>query len=134
VDAVRSEEEAPGTLIEITGDEVAPAVRERLSVHQIGVADLLDGLRLLGDYPPQLQLIGVVPRSFELRVGLSPEVEQALPNLVSSVVKRIESLAGPMTPITRRREGPTTRRQSDETLRDALAHSGSGHGGLPVGL
>ena len=100
VDAVRGDQPA-GTLVELSGDEVAPAVRERLSVHQIGVADLLDGLRLLERCPPRIELLGVVPESLALHVGLSPAVEAALPALVAAVVRRIETLAGRMTPTPR---------------------------------
>lgn len=91
VDAVRSGD-PPGTLVRLSGEEVAPAVRERLSVHQIGVADLLDGLRLLGRYPRSLTLVGVVPASLELELGLSPPVQAALPALVAAVAVEIRRL------------------------------------------
>ena len=59
VDAVAAEAPA-GTLVRIEGDDVAPAVAERLSPHQIGVADLLGAARLLGREPPTLVLLGAV--------------------------------------------------------------------------
>src|SRR5689334_22873506 len=40
VDAVRANA-PPGSLVRLAGADVAPAVYERLSMHQIGVADLL---------------------------------------------------------------------------------------------
>lgn len=86
VDAVRTGEE-PGALVRLAGDDVAPAVRERLSVHQVGVADLLDGLRLCGHWPRRLTLVGVVPETLELQLGRSPVVERAIPDLVEAVVE-----------------------------------------------
>jgi hydrogenase maturation protease len=91
VDAVRTDA-LPGTLVRIDGDEVAPAVAHRLSPHQVGVADLLDGARLLGRYPKHVVLLGLVPASIELGVGLSPMVHAALGELVDAVVQEAREL------------------------------------------
>jgi hydrogenase maturation protease len=85
VDAVRAEAPA-GTCVRVEGDDVAPAVATRLSVHQIGVADLLDGARWLGRLPRELLLLGIVPASMELAVGVTPQVRAALPDLVDAIV------------------------------------------------
>ena len=86
VDAIGSDTE-PGSLVRLEGEDVEPAVRRRLSVHQVGVADLLDGLRLLDEFPQELVLLGIVPQSLELSVSLSPSVEANLPVLVEWVVR-----------------------------------------------
>ena len=91
VDAVRADA-PPGSLVRLDGDDVAPAVATRLSPHQVGVADLLDGARWLDRYPPQVMLLGIVPSSMELAVGLSPEVHAALPALVDRVVQEAAAL------------------------------------------
>jgi hydrogenase maturation protease len=72
--------------VRVEGDDVAPAVATRLSVHQIGVADLLDGARWLGRLPRELLLLGIVPASMELAVGVTPQVRAALPDLVDAIV------------------------------------------------
>jgi hydrogenase maturation protease len=86
VDAVRGDG-PPGTLVRLEGDEVAPAARHRLSVHQVGVADLLDGLRLLDEYPRNLVLLGLVPETLALGLDRSAAVERRLPRLVSKIVE-----------------------------------------------
>lgn len=96
VDAVRTDG-APGTLVRLEGDEVAPAVATRLSPHQVGVADLLDGARLVGRYPRRVVLLGVVPASIELGVGLTPAVQAALPRLVERVVQEAQALGFPFS-------------------------------------
>ena len=88
VDAIRDEGE-PGTLVRLDGDEVAPAARHRLSVHQIGVTDLLDSLRLIDAYPASMTLLGVVPAGIDLGIGFSRAVEAALPQLVEEVAAEI---------------------------------------------
>jgi hydrogenase maturation protease len=71
---------------------VAPAVATRLSPHQIGVADLLDGARWLGSYPTWVTLLGLVPESMDLAVGLSEGVRSSLPLLVDRVVEEARTL------------------------------------------
>ena len=94
VDAIRAEG-APGTLVRIEGDEVAPAVYERLSPHQIGVADLLAGASLLDRYPDRVVLIGVVPQSIELGLGRTQAVEASIPALVERVVEELRAVGYP---------------------------------------
>ena len=82
----------PGTPLRLAGDTVAAAVRERLSVHQIGVADLLDALRLVDAFPRRLVLLGLVPRTVELGLGRSPEVEAALDGLVEAAAAEARAM------------------------------------------
>jgi hydrogenase maturation protease len=91
VDAVKADA-VPGTLVRLTGDDVGAAVATRLSPHQVGVADLLEGADLLGRKPPIIVLLGIVPESIELGFGLSPSVERAMPDLVDLVVQETASL------------------------------------------
>ncbi len=95
VDAIRTEAPA-GTFVRLDGDDdVGPAVRERLSVHQVGVADLLDSLRLLGSYPRRVVLLGLVPATLELAYGCSPAVAAGLPELVDRVAAEVRALGYP---------------------------------------
>jgi hydrogenase maturation protease len=95
VDAVR-DDAAPGSFVRLTGDDVAPAVAARLSVHQIGVVDLLDGARWLGRMPRTLVLLGLVPESIELSLTRSPAVERNLPELVRRVAEEAAALGFPL--------------------------------------
>ncbi len=95
VDAVRTGA-PPGTLVRLAGDDVAPAVRERLSVHQIGVADLLDAMRLLGEVPRRVVLLGLVPETLELGLGRSPAVAARIDELVAAVAREAAALGHPL--------------------------------------
>jgi hydrogenase maturation protease len=86
VDAVRADS-APGSIVRLEGDDVAPAVMNRLSVHQVGVADLLDGARLLDAYPEHIVLLGVVPETIGLGFGCSPAIQAAVPGLIDRIVE-----------------------------------------------
>ncbi len=91
VDAVKMDA-AAGSLVRLDGSDVGPAVATRLSPHQIGVADLLDGARWLEQYPERVVLLGLVPASMELSVELSPRVGRALPGLVERVVDEARAM------------------------------------------
>ena len=91
VDAISADQPA-GTFVRLEGEEVAPAVRNRLSVHQIGVADLLDGARWRGRYPTALVLLGLVPQVVELGVGRSAAVDAGLPILIEHIVAEAHAL------------------------------------------
>jgi hydrogenase maturation protease len=91
VDAIQGDS-APGDFVRLTGDDVGPAVSSRLSPHQVGVADLLDGARWLDRYPSPVVLLGLVPESTDLGIGLSRAVQQQLPALVDRVVAEARAL------------------------------------------
>lgn len=88
----------PGSFLRLAGDEVEPAVRSRLSCHQVGVADLLDALHLLDAYPRRLILLGLVPESLALGLGRSRSVEAGLSNLVERIVDEAHQLGHDLLP------------------------------------
>lgn len=105
VDAIR--DDAPsGSFVRLDGDEVAPAVAARLSVHQIGVADLLDGAHWRERFPSTLVLLGLVPTSVELCFGLSAAVERRLPELVDQVVAEARRLGFDLRPRVQNEANP----------------------------
>jgi hydrogenase maturation protease len=106
VDAVRADA-APGTLVRLDGDEVGPAVASRLSPHQVGVADLLDGARWLEQYPRRVVLWGLVPGSMDLAVGLSAPVHASLAVLVDRVVDEARCCGFVLRPLVRRKPDTT---------------------------
>ena len=95
VDAVL-EEEPPGTLVRLVGADVGPAVETRLSPHQVGVADLLQGARWHDREPARLVLFGIVPQSIELGVGLSRAVLDAMPDLIDLVRSEAAACGHPL--------------------------------------
>ena len=91
LDAIRTDD-PPGTFVRIDGEDVAPAVATRLSVHQIGVADLLDGARWLDSYPRRLTLLGLVPATMELGLELSPSLQRGVEGLLEATVAEAASM------------------------------------------
>lgn len=105
VDAVAADAPA-GTLVRLEGRDVGPAVATRLSPHQVGVADLLEGARWHAREPQLLILLGVVPQSIELGVGLSAPVQRALHPLVDLVRAEAAALGCGLRPAARAADAP----------------------------
>ncbi len=97
VDAVAAGAPA-GTLVRLDGAELMDAVRERLSVHQVGVADLLDAARLIGRYPQSVLLLGLVPAAITLSVARTRIVEGAIGALVSAITLEVHALGYELVP------------------------------------
>jgi hydrogenase maturation protease len=97
VDAIQADAPA-GTLVRLEGDEVGPAVAVRLSVHQVGVSDLIEAARWRGKVPPTLVLLGIVPETTELGVGLSAPVRAAVGALMRLVCEEARRLGYPLEP------------------------------------
>jgi hydrogenase maturation protease len=97
VDAI-ADESPPGSFVRLAGEEVAPAMAARLSVHQVGVSDLLDGARWRERLPRKLVLLGIVPESLELSTERTPGVEQRIPELVEQIVEEVRGLGFELRP------------------------------------
>lgn len=97
VDAIRSEG-PPGSLVRLEGEDVAQAAHDRLSVHQVGVSDLIGAARWQGSLPRRLLLLGLVPESIDLGLERTPAVEAALPALVDAVRAECAALGHPFLP------------------------------------
>jgi hypothetical protein len=85
-------------------------VAARLSVHQVGVSDLIEAARWRNRIPPTLILLGLVPETTELGVGLSAPVLAGMPALVDRVCDEAARLGFPLP-----------KRAGDDTTRVAPA-------------
>jgi len=78
---------APVGTIQVWDAGQSPLVRERFrcSTHGLGVAEAIELSRAVGSLPPRLRVYGIEGRRFEAGASPSPEVLQA----VEQVVRRI---------------------------------------------
>ncbi len=60
------------------------------SAHELGVADLLTALRILGSEPEEVVLLGIQPETTTLGTELTGAVRSALPGLVAEAVSQVE--------------------------------------------
>ncbi len=73
-----------GTVRRLEGEEMDAFVRSgKLSVHEVGLADLFDMSRLSGDLPERRVLVGIEPETLGWGMELSPKVDAAIPQAVA---------------------------------------------------
>ena len=82
---------APGTVYRLHGEEVPRAFAQKLSVHQMGVQDLLAVAELQGHLPRELVVWGVQAGAIDMGLDLTPEVGEALEEVVAGVVAELTS-------------------------------------------
>jgi hydrogenase maturation protease len=82
--------EAPGTVIRMDGAAL-DGLRGKPTVHQLGFADLMIALKLLGDAPEEVIVFGVQPLSTEWSATLTPAVQASLDRLTNLVVAQLEA-------------------------------------------
>ena len=116
IDAVDTGDPA-GTVVRLVDQDVERAASLRLSVHQIGVSDLLEGARLQNRLPPKLILWGIAAGSTELGIGLTPAVAGSMQRLVGSVLREAAALGCPFEP------RPDNQRCAPDVLERALLDS-----------
>ena len=104
VDAVKTGQ-APGTVITLSGDEVPAFFQSRVSPHQMGLADMLAVLELMGEKPAEVTVIGVEPRDLDIGLELSDLVSTRVDELVMRLVGKLRSLGFDVDAIDQPRRG-----------------------------
>lgn len=72
----------PGRLVELEGDAVPRFSKRKLSQHQLAFEEVLELAAVSGGLPEHIRLYGLQPGDISPGLGLSREVEAALPLLV----------------------------------------------------
>lgn len=89
IDAVSSGA-APGTIYEIDAvNETVPAHFFHYSSHAFSVAEAIELSKVMNLLPASVRLFGIEGKFFGEGVGLSPEVEAALDEVVRRVMKEV---------------------------------------------
>jgi hydrogenase maturation protease len=82
--------EAPGTIVRLEGDALRN-LPGKPSVHQLGFADMLVAMNLLGDAPTEVVVLGVQPQSTDWSAELTPCVRASLDELTTLVIDQLRS-------------------------------------------
>jgi hydrogenase maturation protease len=70
----------PGTVTVLQGEDMDRHLRnQRGSVHEVGLSDLMDALRLRGELPDNRALIGIEPANMDWGTEPTPQVAAAVP-------------------------------------------------------
>ncbi|MBW2473723.1 MAG: HyaD/HybD family hydrogenase maturation endopeptidase [Deltaproteobacteria bacterium] len=81
----------PGQLFRIEGEDVPRAFASKLSVHQMGLQDLLAVAELQGHVPTKLVVWGVQPECIEMGTDLTAIVESAVEPVVQKILNELQA-------------------------------------------
>ncbi len=82
---------APGTVYKLSGEEVEAYFKRKVSVHEVGIQEVLGIAKLTGKYPKEVTVIGMEPQSLDISLELSPKIKENLERLIQEVIKQLES-------------------------------------------
>jgi hydrogenase maturation protease len=90
IDALKGGGE-PGTIYRVFPDDLMAEAERPLSLHQVGLLEILGMARQLGG-DPQVVIIGVEPNEISWGMELTPEVEAKLPKVIETVLGELQGL------------------------------------------
>jgi hydrogenase maturation protease len=90
IDALRGGEK-PGTIYRLSPDDLMGETERPLSLHQVGLLEVLGMARQLGG-EPQVVIIGVEPKEISWGMELTPEVQARLSRVIDAVFEELGGL------------------------------------------
>ena len=81
----------PGEIFRIEGEEVPRAFASKLSVHQMGLQDLLAVAELQGHVPGRLVVWGVQPECIEMGTELTDPVHRAVDVVADKILEELQA-------------------------------------------
>ena len=88
VDAVNFDRE-PGYVDQMENDEIPVRITEKASMHHLGLLDVLCIVRMSGNMPKDLCLIGIQPMSLALGIDMTKEMCDKVDSLIERIVVKL---------------------------------------------
>lgn len=88
VDAVDLKRD-PGTIAVIEGKGLPSLLEPKLSLHHVGLSDLLFASSFLGTRPAEIVLVGIQPETLEIGLELSKTIEGRFDKLLETVLEKL---------------------------------------------
>jgi hydrogenase maturation protease len=88
VDAVDFGKE-PGYIAVLTDDQIPAVLAAKMSVHSIGLSDVLFAAKLLDITPGKLYLIGIQPESLEVGLDMTKCITDKMEQLVDLAIEKL---------------------------------------------
>ncbi len=88
IDAVKAGGK-PGTVYRFHPHDVNIESEEMVSVHELGLKQNLEMMRLMGSEPREIVIIGIEPKEIDWGTELSTELQQKMPEIINVVLSEI---------------------------------------------
>ena len=79
----------PGTLFRFENEAVMEHFQDKLSVHEVGIQDVLALLKVTGKEIPEVVVLGVQPYAVEAGVRLTQEMAELIPELEKQILQEL---------------------------------------------
>ncbi|MEW6570585.1 MAG: HyaD/HybD family hydrogenase maturation endopeptidase [Nitrospirota bacterium] len=89
IDVVKADS-PPGTLYRFTGEDIEYHKEMLRSAHEIDFSYVLKTAEHLGNEPDEVIFIGITPQEIDAGIGLSPALEEKIPQVIELVMREIE--------------------------------------------
>jgi hydrogenase maturation protease len=89
VDAVNFGQE-PGFIGSVENDDILTRLTTKMSLHHLGITDVLSSLKLLGTGPDELYLVGIQPASITLKMEMSELIAKRMNRIIEVVLLKLE--------------------------------------------
>jgi hydrogenase maturation protease len=80
----------PGYVGIIENDDIPSVLNSKLSVHHIGLPDVLFAAKLMDVSPPEVCLIGIQPRSLDVGLDMTDEIKGKIETLIDAVIGKLK--------------------------------------------
>ncbi|MDR3591495.1 MAG: HyaD/HybD family hydrogenase maturation endopeptidase [Negativicutes bacterium] len=80
----------PGSFYHLAGDDVKVYFSEKVSLHELGIRDVLAALEVLGQPVAEVVVLGVEPAVLDLGLELTPVVAAAVDETVAAVLAQLK--------------------------------------------
>ncbi len=79
----------PGTVGIIEGDKIPSALSSKLSVHHIGLSDVLFAAKLKNETQPEVCLVGIQPKSLDVGLDITEEIRVQFDTVIDTAIKKL---------------------------------------------
>ncbi|MBC8413971.1 MAG: HyaD/HybD family hydrogenase maturation endopeptidase [Nitrospira sp.] len=79
----------PGTMGILEGDDIPAFFSKKISVHQVGLPDMLCAANLMGITPSEMCLVGMQPKSLATCAELSDVISDRFDHLIQQILNRL---------------------------------------------
>ncbi|MBU0632726.1 HyaD/HybD family hydrogenase maturation endopeptidase [bacterium] len=83
-------DDAPCSIYHIPSSEISGYGINSGGAHEVGVIQCLDILELMGKPLPQSSVLGIIPKTVEIGIGLTPEIKNVFSTYIDNVIKILE--------------------------------------------
>lgn len=86
---------APGTVVVLRGEQVGAMPGKPVSAHELGLVELVEAARLVGNLPASISIVGVEPADISVGLELTSAVQAAVPRAMELVRDEAWGIAAP---------------------------------------